>query len=257
VTPAPPPGPRVHRPFGRVAARAALIGAALGLAAGLIELAVGPRIRDWVGNKQDTTRLGLATIVLASVALAAALTLWRRPEAAAPRRFALAVGLLVPGLICFTTVGRLWYLPGALLLLAGLAVLADLRTERSEVSEALGPHWLAVLTVVLAGFYVFLGATALGLAGALGILGGLVILALVGARARVPRALAAALLVAATLPFAALTWWSVATPLIALLLLSLGLAAILRPAATAGLTRGSLPRPVHRARGGGDGSRHR
>ncbi|MGH3085414.1 MAG: hypothetical protein ACRDNP_15425, partial [Gaiellaceae bacterium] len=112
---------------------------------------------------------------------------------------------------------RLWYLPGVLLLLAGLAVLADLRAERSEVSEALGRNWLAVLTVVLAAFYLFLGATALGLAGALGILGGLVILALVAAGDRISRALAATLLVTATLPFAALTWWSVATPLIGLL----------------------------------------
>ena len=31
------------------------------------------------------------------------------------RRLVLGVGLLIPGLLCFTTVGRLWYLPGALI----------------------------------------------------------------------------------------------------------------------------------------------
>ena len=95
----------------RLAGWLALAGASLGALAGLLELTIGPSIRDWVGNKQDTTRLGWTTIILSLVALAAAIAIRRRPD----RRVAIALGLLVPGLICFTTVGRLWYLPGTLL----------------------------------------------------------------------------------------------------------------------------------------------
>jgi hypothetical protein len=201
-------------------------GATLGLAAGVLELAVGPHIRAWVGNKQDTTRLGLATLVLAALALVAALALLRRPRAPAPIRLRLAAGLLIPGLICFTTVGRLWYVPGVLLVGAGIATVVDLRRERSEVGTTLGRNWTALLTVVLGAFYVFLGATALGLAGILGILGGLLAIGLVAARGALPTPVALGLLLAAALPFAALTWWSVATPLIAILLLAIGALAL-------------------------------
>jgi hypothetical protein len=217
----------------RAAALAGTIGASLGLAAGLAELTVGPSIRSWVGSKADTTRLGLATLVLAGLALVAALVLLRRPRASAPTRLGLAAGLLIPGLICFTTVGRLWYVPGVLLVGAGIVTVVDVRKERSEVATTLGRNWTALLTVVLGAFYVFLGATALGLAGILGMLGGLLAIALVAARGVLPTQVALALLLAAALPFAALTWWSVATPLIAILLLVLG-----------GLALRAAPRPA-------------
>ena len=210
----------------RAAALAGTIGASLGLSAGLAELTFGPSIRSWVGSKADTTRLGLATLVLAGLALVAALALLRRPRAPAPTRLALASGLLIPGVICFTTVGRLWYVPGVLLVGAGIATVVDVRKERSEVATTLGRKWTAVLTVVLGAFYVFLGATALGLAGILGMLGGLLAIALVATRGALPTQVAFGLLLAAALPFAALTWWSVATPLIAILLFVLGVLAL-------------------------------
>jgi hypothetical protein len=201
-------------------------GAALGVVAGLVELTVGPSIRGWVGDKADTTRLGLATILLAAIALGCALVLIRRRCLAAPARLALAAGLLIPGLVCFTTVGRLWYVPGVLLVAAGIGVAASLRGARRELAPAVARSWPTVLTVLLAAFYVFLGATALGLAGALGIAGGLLVLGLAAARGRVPATLALPLLLAAVIPFAALTWWSVATPLLALLLLAIGIPAL-------------------------------
>lgn len=226
-----PQADQVRNPtIARLATVLGTVGGTLGVIAGLVELTVGPSIRSWVGDKEDTTRLGLATLVLSAIALGAALALVRRPDAPAPRRLALAATLLLPGLICFTTVGRLWYGPGTLLLAAGLLAAADLRDEAKAVAAATGRNWTAVLTVVLGGFYVFLGATALGLAGILGILGGLLALGLVAARARVPVPLALALLLAAVLPFAALTWWSVATPLIGLLLLVVGVPTLARPA---------------------------
>jgi hypothetical protein len=90
-------------------------------------------------------------------------------------------------------------------------------------------YWLAALTSVLAAFYVFLGATALGTAGVLGILGGIAILAALATSIRIPKRLRPLLLLGATLPFAALTWWSVVTPLLAVLILTIGWAALKRP----------------------------
>jgi hypothetical protein len=132
----------------------------------------------------------------------------------------------VPGAICFTTVGRLWYLPGAILVVAGLLVLADLRGETSALRATVDRNWTAILTAVLALLYLFLGATALGLAGLLGILGGLGVLAVLAFRTRLPAALGLALLAVAMVPFALLAWWSVAVPLIGGLLIATGWAAL-------------------------------
>jgi hypothetical protein len=201
--------------------RLALAGAALGILAGLLELTVGPSVREWVGDKQDTTRLGLSTIVLSAVALTAALAL-RRPRTGG--RVAIALGLLVPALICFTTVGRLWYLPGALLLTAGALVLA--RTRRSEFAAALDERrWRSGLLVACGACYVFLGATALGIAGGLGVLGGVSIWAAARIAPRTPP-VAYALLLAGALPFAATTWWSLATPVLAVVTVVIGFDAI-------------------------------
>ncbi|MBJ7455904.1 MAG: hypothetical protein JHC74_07585 [Thermoleophilia bacterium] len=205
-----------------MAAALGAAGAALGVAAGLVQIVVGPDIRDWVGDKQDTTRLGLATLVLSLVALTAAGLLARHPDANGPGRLLAAAGLLIPAGICFTTVGRLWYAPGVLLIVAGALVLAGLRGEGEEVRRSIARHWLTGLTVVLGVYYVFLGAVALGPAGALGIVGGLlmVIAVLVAARGRT--VLGATMLVVGAVPFALLTWWSVVTPLIAVLALVIG-----------------------------------
>lgn len=222
--------PRSHSrpPLVRFAAWLGLVGGTLGLIAGLVELAAGAEIRSWVGDKNDTTRLGLATILLAAVALNAALALLTGRAVSPQRRLAVSAGLLVPGLICFTTVGRLWYLPGALLVGAGVLVAADLRSETHGLAASLDRNWTALLAAVLAAFYVFLGATALGLAGALGIAGGLLVLGLLVARDRTPAKLAIPLMLVAAVPFAALTWWSVATPLIGILLIAIGIPALKR-----------------------------
>jgi hypothetical protein len=100
------------------------------------------------------------------------------PQVSVGQRLAIATGLLVPGLVGFTTVGRLWLLPGPLLIAAGIIVLTPVRKEVHEATRTLGKHWASILTAILAAEYLFLGATALGRAGALGILGGLAILAL-------------------------------------------------------------------------------
>jgi hypothetical protein len=204
----------------RLAGQLALAGAALGVVAGLLELTIGPSMRDWVGDKQDTTRLGLTTTILSAVALAAAGALRRPHDGVAGRRVAVALGLSTPALICFTTVGRLWYLPGVLLLAAAALVLAG--TRRQEFAAAFDErHWRAGLLTVCGACYVFLGATALGPAGVLGVLGGVLIWAAVRAAPESPRT-AYALLLAGALPFAAATWWSVVTPLVAVLTVAIG-----------------------------------
>lgn len=208
--------PQARASQDRLAGRLAVAGASLGLLAGLVELTIGPSIRDWVGDKQDTTRLGLTTMILSAAALAAATALRRHSE----RRVAIALGLLVPGLICFTTVGRLWYLPGALLLLAAALVLAG--TPRDELASAIDErHWRNALLALCGAYYILLGATALGVVGAVGILGGLLVWTAIGVAPHSHRA-ARILLVVGALPFALLTWWSAVTPLIAIVTLEIG-----------------------------------
>lgn len=220
ASPHPVPASTLRLP--RLGATLATAGATLGIAAGTLELAIGPHVRAWVGNKQDTTRLGLATIALSAIALAAALTWRRRREPSVATRLLVIVGLIVPAGICFTTAGRSWYLPGTLLLLAGAGATVELRRDAAEARATIAHNWLAALTTILAAFYVFLGATALGVAGLLGILGGIAVLAVLASSARLPRRLAPALLLAAALPFAVLTWWSVVTPLLAVLIVAVG-----------------------------------
>jgi len=60
---------------------------------------VGPSVRPWIGDKLDTTRLGLTTMLLSVVALAAAITLRRSGARVSGQRLAVAVALTVPGLV--------------------------------------------------------------------------------------------------------------------------------------------------------------
>ena len=213
----------------RIGAFVAGAGAVLGVGAGIIELSAGAHIRSWVGNKLDTTRLGLATIVLSLIAVAAAAS-WRwQPHSTTATKLFRIAGLAVPGLVCFTTVGRLWYVPGALLLAAAGAALIGLWSEASNVRAVFRRAWLGVLTLVLAIVYVFLGATALGVAGTLGILGGIAVVLALANAPRIPRRLRPVVLLVAVVPFALLTWWSVVTPLLAVLILAIGWPALNRP----------------------------
>ncbi len=200
-----------HAKMDRLAGRLAVLGATFGLLAGVVDVAVGSSIRSWIGNKLDPTPLGVVTVILSAVALAGAVA-WERPGGrVGDRRLATALGFLIPAGICFTTVGRLWYVPGALLLVAGILVVGA--STRDELSHAVNRHhWLNFLTALLGGYYLFLAGDALPKAvGVLGILGALAIWTALSDSRRSHR-LRLTLLVVGVLPFAIATWWSVVTP---------------------------------------------
>lgn len=201
-----------------------------------------PRARPRPAHaRPGTTRLGWTTVGLGLVALAAAAKLRRDTG----HRVAVALGLLVPAVVCFTTVGALWYLPGILLLLAGALVLAGAR--RDELAAAVDERQWSVALVVLCGaFYIFLGTTALGFSGIVGIFGGLLIWAAVRIASR-SHGTAYALLLAGAIPFTVLTWWSAITPFIAILTLAIGRSVIRQ--AGGGLPAGETATPTAKGRG--------
>lgn len=93
-------------------------GGILGVIAGLIQATVGTRIPDWTGAKDDTVALGVLTVVMSSIAVVAASWLRSPTALTVGRRVAVVVAFVVPAVLGFTTVGRLWYLPGLMLLVA-------------------------------------------------------------------------------------------------------------------------------------------
>ena len=82
-------------------------------------------------------------------------------------------------------------------------------------------RWLRTLTVVIAVLYAWVGLAANGRDRTLGLVGAAAILAALAIGAR-SRPAAVALLILGALPLAVLTWWSIATPVLAALCLVLG-----------------------------------
>jgi uncharacterized membrane protein len=75
--------------------------------------------------------------------------------------------------------------------------------------------------VALAGLYTYVGIHEVGTARLFGTIGGVLMVAALFARSR-SRLLGAGLLLIGALPLAIATWWSIITPLIAVLVLLLG-----------------------------------
>ena len=76
-----------------------------GLGAGAVQVMIGSQIPEWSGAKASPTGLGLLTIGLSLLAGFAAVR-QSTPGLTAWGRTACALGLLVPGLLCLSTVGR-------------------------------------------------------------------------------------------------------------------------------------------------------
>jgi hypothetical protein len=201
-----------------LATRLGTAGAALGVLAGLVQATVGSRIPEWSGGEADPLPLGLLTTGLSVLALVAARGL--RPDPG--RRAASATGLMLPALLCTSTVGRLWFVPGLLLIAAFSMVLAAGRT--GELVAVARTRWLSVLVSTVGACEVLVALSAAGAGTAvLGVVGGLLLAATpwLPGRDR-PHALVLGAL--GTLPFAVLTWTSLVTPLVAVL--GLGLLAL-------------------------------
>jgi hypothetical protein len=202
-------------------------GATLGVLTGLTQAVAGSRIPDWSGDKGSPVALGLLTVLLSLAALAAALSLRDRAPLRPSQRVLVAVALLVPAGLCFSTVGRLWYVPGVLLLSSlSLTVTAG---GASELWPVVRGNWIKGLVTLLGAFEILMAVSAGPIVTiAVGVIGGAVLIVApwLADRAKPTTALAALLI--GTLPFAALTYWSVASPVLALVALALAFPAMRR-----------------------------
>jgi hypothetical protein len=104
----------------KLAIQFGVLGSTLGALAGLIELSIGAQIRPWIGNKENPAVLGLVTLLLSGMALGAIVSARNLEMPTNDSKLAIFLGVLLPAVICFTTVGRLWYLPGPLLIITAL-----------------------------------------------------------------------------------------------------------------------------------------
>lgn len=217
-----------------IASVAGLIGGVLGVVAGLIQTTVGSHIPNWSGHKAAPVALGLLTILLSAISVLSAVAL--RRDMTPGRRMAAAAGLLLPGSMCFSTGGPLWYLPGLLLFTGG--VYAVIAGDALRTREVVATMWWHLLVSVLGSLELLMAVSA-GPIGtiAVGVLGGV---ALVVAPWLPVRRVRLVLLLIGTLPFAILTWWSVAAPVVAVLALAIGLST-LRRAASRPAQRATVP----------------
>jgi hypothetical protein len=71
-------------------------------------------------DRQQAPSGAAREIALSLIALAAVLFAHRNPTIPPRVRVALAVAILFAAVVCFTTVGRLWYVPGPLLIVAAV-----------------------------------------------------------------------------------------------------------------------------------------
>lgn len=204
----------------RVAAVIGFAGGSLGVFAGLVQASAGPLIPQWTGAKDSPVALGALTVVLSGLAVLSAIRLGAVHRPTPGRHLAAAAGLALPGALCFTTAGALWYLPGALLLAAAAGAVAT----GDRTGQRIATSWTRVLVSALGGVELLMAAGAGPVTIiAVGAVGGL---ALVAAPWIPDARLALALLLLGTLPFAASTWWTVVSPLLAVVALAIGLATI-------------------------------
>jgi len=204
-----------------LAARLAAIGARIAVVAGVAQVTIGNRIPEWSGNKDQPVALGLLTIALGVSILLAARLLRAETAPSDERITGIALWLALVAVLCSTTVGRLWVIPGSLITAAACVTLAACGWHRFR--SVVASHWLRGLLGMLGAFELLMAVSAASaVTKAAGLAAGAALIAAAiltrsGSRTMI------ALLVAATVPFAALTWWTVVTPLLTVVALSLGL----------------------------------
>ena len=184
-----------------LARRLGVIGGAIGGLAGVVQATVGARIPAWTGSKLDPTRLGLLTIMLSLLAAAAAAH-QQSPYLRVGPRAACALVLLAAALLGFSTVGRLWFLPGPLLLLAGVLTVDSF----SGTARLITGNWLRCLLGVLGAAELLMAAGASSGTLVVGAVGGAALLAAAWASSR---AAVAWLTAVGSVPFAVAAWTAV------------------------------------------------
>lgn len=141
-------------------------GSILGALAGLIELTVGAQIRPWIGNKENPAVLGGVTLLLSGLALSATFFARSTKTPTNDGQLAIFLGVWLPAMICFTTVGRLWYLPGLLLTVTALLLVYQFwfgagpaRPVGAVANSGRAGRWVAVT-----GSLLILGSVGFGFA---------------------------------------------------------------------------------------------
>jgi hypothetical protein len=209
---------------GQLTVRLGITGSLLGIMAGLAQATIGTRIPEWTGAKQAPLALGLLTVALSVLAGLATLR-QRRADLSVTSRAACALGLIGPGLLCLSTVGRLWYLPALLMLTAGALTIESW----PRTASALTADWPRVLLSTLGASALLMSAAAPPQLIVIGAFGGVALIAAAWIRiAR--RALLWGLVVVGTVPLAAFGWTSIVPLLLAVEAWTIAAVLIRRPA---------------------------
>ena len=198
-------------------------GGALIAAAGAAELLAGST--SWTGDKNQPTALGLLTIALGLIVVAAAYAGSRNETVGTT--VGGAATMSVTGLVALTTAG-LRSVPRALVSVAAGVVALDVARRRGHPLTVIAASWPLVLLTALGIIYLAFGAVA-GPIGILGVVGASAI-AIAIALAPRSRRTATIVLIAGAIPFALATWWSIVIPLTGLLIVAIGLPQIKRRA---------------------------
>ncbi len=210
-------------PGHRTGGRLILTGALLGVLAGVVQATLGGSIPDWTGAKAAPVALGLLTIGLSGGAAIAALallaTIGRRPGL----RLAAVTAVVVAAGICFSTVGRLWLVPGPLMLLGAALSVEDYRAAVADVRR----NWLRVLLASLGAFELLLVAGGSPRILLIGGMGGIALICSACVSWHLP-AVAAGLMVLGTVPLAAVAWTGI-VPVLMLLLVAALAVTVLSP----------------------------
>ena len=222
-----------------LAGRLAALGGSVGIAAGVAQATIGSHIPDWSGDKDQPVALGLLTVALGASVLVASRTLRTATMPRDETLAAITLWLTAVAAVCSTTVGRLWAIPGVLLLAAAGVTLTVCGWQRFR--SVVATHWLRGLLGALGAFDLLMAISA---APKITVATGLVAGGALIAAAVVPRPgkrTMMAVLVAATLPFAVLTWWTIVTPLLTVVAFVIGFAATGRNVRSTDAGTGAVP----------------
>lgn len=201
--------PDRHRKRHRVAAALGLAGSLAGVLAGLVQATIGGFIPEWTGAKASPVGLGLLTVGLSGLGAWAALR-QRGPDLSVRARAACALAMIGPGLLCLSTVGRLWF-PSAVLLVSAGAMSID--GWRDTVRVIVEDRWRLLLSALGACQWL-MAAGASPVLMTVGAVGGVALIAAAWLRTA-SRGWLVGLVVLGTVPFAVLAWAAVVPLLVA------------------------------------------